>query len=500
MYEKGIGMKSEKLEVFPQLDTSILWREKNYEYEEIVKRINIIKTIFNNLGIEENSLIGLLLERSEWQVICPISVLDYNCGYVPLNISWPVERIRKILKQTNPSVIIIDKQKYIENKKDIRNYKCKIVYENIAILVRGKYEKNKKLKNVAYIIFTSGTTGEPKGVVISRSALQRFKENYENRMLLQRGKSILSLAEYSFDMFVPEGILALSWGIKIVLAETMDIINPRRIERILLNHKPDYMQITPSALNLIFTIDTELSGLKSISKLMVGAERFPEELFIKTKRYFKGNIYNLYGPTEATVWCCGGNITNDKYVNIGVELGDCKVAIIDEERKEDCEKGEICISGMQLADGYWNNEEETKNKFYFVNGERFYRSGDIGYRDKDGKIICLGRKDDQIKLHGYRIELAEIESITRKIEGVVDALASVAGEEEEKLILFLIVNEQFKEVDFWDDLGKSLPAYEMPVKYFLVDEFAYSENGKINRKKMIEIMKESDGNEFGKSC
>lgn len=480
-------MKEKKLDVNPGLGTKIICKDKVYTHEDIKKKMNVIKSIFRYMKIEKNSSIGLILERSEWQIICPISVLNYNCAYIPLNILWPVKRILKILNHTDPSIVIIDKKFYDENKESVKDYQCKVVYENIVVLAKNGHKKN-VIENVAYIIFTSGTTGDPKGVVISRSALQRFKENFENRILLKKGKSILSLAEYSFDMFVPEGILALSWGLNVILAEAMDIINPRRIEKMLLEYKPDYMQITPSALDLILTVDKKLYCLTSISKLIVGAERFPEDLFVKIKERYKGNLYNFYGPTEATVWCCGGDISEDKYVNIGSELGDCKISIISEsiEVKEKCGKGEICISGEQLAEGYWNDEEETKKKFYFVKGKRYYRSGDIGYKDNEGNIICLGRKDDQIKRHGYRIELAEIENISRKARGVKNALVTTAGKSEEKLICFLIVSDEFRESDFREHLEKNLPVYELPERLFLVNEFTYSENGKINRKKMIE--------------
>lgn len=481
-------MKKDGLTVTPMPGTNIIWKGKVYGHKDIEEKIDALKSVILGLKINGSSLVGLLVPRSEWQVICPVAVLECSCAYIPLNIAWSKERIQSILNCTIPEILIVDKAWGEENGMLFHGYSCRGGLGSLAVFVKRERVKNPAAKDLAYIIFTSGTTGSPKGVMISRRALQSFKESFEKMMLPEKGKSILSLAEYSFDMFVPEGILALSWGLNVIMAETMDIVNPRRAERMLLRYKPDYMQVTPSALSLISVIDPGLSCLASISKLMVGAESFPEDLFEAVKRNFKGSIYNLYGPTEATVWCCGGDITGDKRVNAGQELEGCEIAIIGEEGEEkgSREKGEICIAGAQLAEGYWDNEEEDGKKFFYIKNKKFYRSGDTGYRDEEGKITCLGRMDDQIKLHGYRIELGEIESVSRKFAGVADAVAAVDHRPGEKrLVVFLTVNDQFEEERFWRHLEEWLPAYEIPAECICVKKFVYSENGKVNRQKMI---------------
>lgn len=482
-------MERSKFTVAPKPGTNIIWRGQVHSYENITERIDALKSIIRSLKTKGSSLVGLLVPRSEWQIICPIAVLECNQAYVPMNMAWPIERIRNILDCTAPATVIADKAFSEESPQLFQGYSCQGACGSLAVFAKEGHGKGAAIKDIAYIIFTSGTTGSPKGVAISRDALQSFKESFGRMMELEEGKRILSLAEYSFDMFVPEGVLALSWGLDIIMAEPLDIINPRRIVRMLLGHRPDYMQITPSALGMISMIDPGLDSLASISKLMVGAESFPENLFATVKRGFKGAIYNLYGPTEATVWCCGGEITRQGRVHVGKELEGCEIAIIGEDGQEtgSLEEGEICIAGAQLAEGYWDNEEENGKKFFYLRGKRFYRSGDIGYRDKTGRISCLGRKDDQIKLHGYRIELGEIESVSRRFDGVVDALAAVDSRADRKrLVVFLIADGQFEEERFWTYLEGQLPAYGIPEACIRVNGFAYSENGKADRKKMLE--------------
>ena len=476
--------------LLPRKNATIIIKEMKYLYDDIMKCVSEIETNIIKFTNHTEHLIGLLLKRSQWQIICPLAILKSNCVYMPINVIWPIERIRYVLDQSNAGILILDKEIYEQYGQVLKLTESYIIQEELVIAKRQCIQINSEidLKELAYIIYTSGTTGFPKGVAISKKSLENFSQAYYNSLRLESNKTILSTADYSFDMFIPEGILAMNWGMTVILAERQDIINPRRIVKLLKIYKPQYMQIVPSSLKLIMFVDPDLHSLKSIEKLIMGAEKLQPKLFSEIKKRFKGNLFNLYGPTETTVWCCMADLTNDNEVNIGYELPGCIINILDENNQgvSNDQVGEICIGGSQVAYKYWNNEDESNKNFYYIGDDKYYRSGDLGYRDEKGKIYCLGRKDKQVKINGYRVELHEIEEVACGYKGVKEAIATLIEEPEEQLILFLLTNCGFQKRVFWEYLRRYLPYYEMPSRIILIDKLYYNYNGKIDRKEIIQ--------------
>lgn len=170
-------------------------------------------------------------------------------------------------------------------------HRVKLISDDLVFIFMKEYMPKTFFQNdIAYIIYTSGTTGNPKGAAIGRNALISLKESLQKALSLENGKKILSLADYSFDMFVPEEVPALSWGLTVIMADSMDVINPRRLKKLLLEYQPHYIQIIPSALKLLMLVDPILFSLKSVDKLILGAEMLPYLLFKKVKDCFHGEI------------------------------------------------------------------------------------------------------------------------------------------------------------------------------------------------------------------
>ncbi len=475
----------------PDKETKIIYKEKIYTYNEILSNIDEVVESIACLELNRQSVIGLLLERSPWQIFCMMAILKSGHVYLPVNRELPEKRINYILSQADADAFIVDKYYYEKTKESAEYNAVKQINNNLIVIERKKDKKliQEKECRTAYIIYTSGTTGRPKGVVINLRALLNLKCAMQKTFLWEKGKRILSMADYSFDMFVPEGILALSAGLTIVMSDESGIVNPRKMVKLLNKYKPQYMQIVPSALKLIMIADPCFTCLQTLDKLLIGAEKLPDSLFEKIKKFYRGQIFNLYGPTEATVWCSVANLTNERSVHIGRCLSGNSITVMNErnETASPGESGEIIISGRQLAEGYWNDKEQSKKKFFVYGYVRYYKSGDVGFIDRNGNIHCTGRKDEQVKLHGFRIELLEVENIVNRYSGIGDSVATIfETENNQMMLLFYTAIESIDSDSLISFLKKELPSYAVPSRLICVTKMEYNSNGKKDRKKMIE--------------
>lgn len=480
--------------LMPIHGASIYYQGIKYDYDRICHQVEAISQSVNCICEDRKRIIGLLIPRSVWQIYAILGVLKSGNVYIPINTVLPKNRIQYILHHSGAEIVLIWKDLFSDMSFSKEYEIIGNINDDIYVVQKKQRivsdNKEEELDELAYIIYTSGTTGLPKGVAICMESLCNLKKAYQGKIGCTRYESIVSLADYSFDMFIPEGILALSYGMSVILADSGDIINPRKIVKMLSLYCPQYMQITPSALRLIHFVDHNFSCLKSLKAILVGAEAFPEELFGALKENFEGQICNLYGPTEATVWCSCANLTKENEVHIGKELDGCNIKILDHNSVELSEEkpGEICISGIQVAAGYWRARKEDEDRFVNKAGEVIYKTGDIGYKDSDGNIHYIGRKDDQIKLHGYRIETLEIETIMKKYPFVVDGVAAVDRENcMQQLVVFLIIRKGFEQNKFIDFLKQYLPPYAVPSRVVYVPKLEYSFNGKADRNKMLKI-------------
>lgn len=476
----------------PTKDASIYYQGIKYNFETIYYYSELINKILRRICKNRSCIVGLMIPRSVWQVYCILGTLKSGNVYVPINVSLPQNRIEYILNHSEAQLLLIDKKIY-EKLTIFSNFEIiSSLNNNIWILQRknSAFISEMELSQLAYIIYTSGTTGVPKGVAIRKESLYNLQSAFKRKIGCRENETIVSLADYSFDMFIPEGILSLSYGMTVILSDTKDIINPRKIIKTLMEYCPEYIQITPSALRLIYFVEKDFECFRSLKALLVGAESFPKELFETLKAKFTGEIYNLYGPTESTVWCTCARLTNENEIHIGKELDGCEIKILKHEGIEanENEIGEIVIFGIQIAAGYWKGEKENKEKFINFAGNIGYRSGDIGYRDHTGNIHFVGRIDDQVKLHGYRVELLEIENTMKKDPYIINAAIGIKGEGiSQRLIAFLMIKEGFEQKKFIQFLKDQLPPYAIPSKLIYVSEMEYNINGKTDRKKMTEI-------------
>jgi D-alanine--poly(phosphoribitol) ligase subunit 1 len=421
-------------------------------------------------------------------------------AYLPIEEHTPRERIEAILRVAKPSAIIsvadwaLDTQNIpvIAKNELLGMTKEEVLYE-VKHLVQG--DEN------FYIIFTSGTTGEPKGVQISHDNLLSFVRWTMQEFKLDQGLRFLAQAPFSFDLSVFSIYPALVSGGVLKPLEKAVIQDFKQLFSILNKLKLDVWVSTPSFIEIC------------LMEPIFNAEHVPEltiflfcgeELTKKTaqellKRFPEASIYNTYGPTEATVAISSIQITQnvlDRYerLPIGYIKEDTKVFVVHEQKMVGVNKtGEIIISGPSVSKGYLNNPEKTQAAFFKENKQQSYHTGDAGFLNEEGLLFYEGRIDQQIKLHGYRIELGDIEHgllLDKRIKHAV-VVPKYQGTKVQQLVAFVVLEKRSETPSFKlsksikEKLADSVMDYMIPQKINYVERLPQTTNGKVDRKKLM---------------
>lgn len=465
-----------------KIQGKIIFENRLYENYEIIKIVNKTKNyVLRNFN--DNKPVAIAMPRCVYLLTSVLALLESKIAYLLIDIDLqPQKRIEYILEDSNVSTVLtISNYEYYFSGKQVVNVdeikdtsKCNIEFRN---------------SNLAYLLYTSGTTGLPKGVEISRESLHNFIKGITNIIKFNSSDRIISFTSPSFDIFFLEAIMPLYFGTTVVLGSRKEIKNPQKQIELIQDHQINMMQITPSGLRLLSKVDENLTFLKNIHTIMVGGEVFPLEILQKLQLNLNMKIYNMYGPTETTIWSSVADLSNSDYIHLGSPILNTEIFLLDDSlcRVSDGVKGEICISGSGLANGYHNNEELTSSKFCKVaqlSNRVVYRTGDMGVINSSGKLLYVGRIDNQIKLHGHRIELEEIETAILSLETITDLIVCF-DEKNEELVAFYSSTDGKTDENIIAKLKEALPKYMIPNKFILVEKFIYSSNGKIDRKAVL---------------
>ncbi len=472
--------------------TALILGEKSLSYKELNERANKLARKLREKGVQADSIVGIMVNRSFEMIIGILGVLKAGGAYLPIDPAYPADRIQFMLEDSSTHILLSQK-KFIEGihcEGDFINLDERDIYagddSNPAIINSSR--------DLAYVIYTSGSTGTPKGVMIEHGAVCNFIRGISEKIDFSEGKTILALTTISFDIFVMETLLPLSRGLTVVIADELHQKNPKLLNKLIIQNHVDMLQSTPSGMQLLLRYDEELQGLKCLKEVMVGGEPFPTSLLERLKRLSNAKIYNLYGPTETTVWSTLKDVSLCSSINIGKPICNTQIYIVNENSglQPVTEEGELCIAGDGLARGYLNRPELTEEKFVanpFNPGSKMYRTGDLAQWLPDGNIEFLGRIDNQIKLNGYRIELEEIEYQLLKHHSIKEAVViAKEGKEGNKFLCAYFMSDiELQDTVLKEYLSKSLPQYMIPPSFMRLEKFPLTPNGKMDRKCLPEI-------------
>jgi len=425
-------------------------------------------------GVRPDSLVALVLPRSEWLVIALLGVLKSGGAYVPIDPDYPQERISYMLGDSGCKVVI--------DEAAIESY-----LSNVDGYAKSNPDKVNSPEDLAYVIYTSGSTGRPKGVMIEHRSVVSFCENFSAVFGLEAGMVLASATNYTFDISVLELVGTLVNGISVVLLADTDAAT---VLQQVSAGSVDALQLTPSRLNqLVEESPNGIAALSGLKVMLVGGEALSPASYESLKTLNGTKVINVYGPTETTIWSTALEVRGSDALTIGRPLLNEQVFILD-ERHSLCPvgiAGEICIGGEGLARGYWNNEALTAERFIahpFSEGKRVYRTGDVGRWLADGTIEYMGRKDAQVKIRGYRIELGEIEHALQQHEAIEAAavVARTGAGGEQELVAYVVSRAALNTSDTASFLGRKLPAYMLPAHYVQLEALPLTPSGKLNRK------------------
>lgn len=487
------SLVEEQAELTPER-VALLADRESLTYKELLREAGRLHGYLLEKGITKGSRIGIRLESSKELLISLLAVLKAGCTYVPLDPGLPKNRAMYIQKKAGMAAVLQDEIEEPDEQEKV----CPIYYVGKEA---GFWEKDVTTKKAdissednAYIMFTSGSTGNPKGVQISHENVVNFLLSMKEELGFQEEQSILSVTTYAFDISVLELFLPLVCGGKVILASGQISADHVRLKQMVKEQHPDYVQATPALWQTLFASDFE--GTSTITALC-GGEALNEDL-AKVMNQACKKVFNMYGPTETTVWSLMYQLEGEEpEVFIGKPVGNTTVYILDSNYKRVPPGviGRLYIGGAGVSKGYLDNPEETEKRFInnpYGSGKLFY-TGDLAKCHTDGTYEYCGRDDQQVKIRGYRIETKEIELCLKKQETIENcAVVAADGCSGAKVLAaYIQLTEGLTEKPDIQELRslirEDLPEYMVPSAFVFLEKLPVTYNLKIDRKKLMEL-------------
>ncbi len=468
-------------------NTSMTYYELNKESNKLA---NFLK---NKMGISRNDVVSIIINRGFNMIISILGILKAGASYLPIEPTFPKDRIDYIIKDSNTKIIICsDNVKLDYNnipKINIDNYEFRNTEDNNINIVND-------IEDSIYIMYTSGTTGKPKGVLITHKNITNLIFSVINHQNLYECNVWGNFSTYSFDIFILEAIVPLAIGKQVVILDETEQKTPKNMKECIIKNQIDVMNMTPTKFKLLLEYDKENNALIGLKRLMLGGEVFPTNYYDKIRKRTNAIIYNGYGPTETTVWCTSKILKDPNDINIGVPLPNIKAYILDDKNKilPLGITGELCIGGDGVGKGYHNREELTNQRFIDTEYGKLYRTGDLCYLNYNCDINYVGRKDSQVKIHGLRIEIEEIENVIKSFDGI-SQVAVIVNENQNLCVYFTSTQEIIIE-DLKSYLKSKLPNYMVPTMYMKIDKFYITDIGKLDKKRLPKFELNIDYNKY----
>jgi len=460
-----------------------------YTYKQF---FNLVVQVYNQLPKDKiYDKIGVYCNDTVYDYAAIMAVNLYGAAYVPLNPKFPVEKNRTIVKQSDVNLILVAVELNNDISKDVQVIHINEKSNDIQS-IKGLDEFRKLIQPFAYILFTSGSTGEPKGVPVSFENCNTFFDFFYKYYSFTSEDRFLQVYELTFDVSVFSFFMPLQVGACCYVVPNNSIKFMKTAE-MLLAHSITVVSMVPSTLWYLKKYFSEIQ-LPFLKYSFFSGDVLNFTIAMEWKSCLpNAQIHNFYGPTETTIVCThyvfDKEITKEESMNdivpIGKPFSGMEYVIIDELNNE-VEKGELCFFGKQVISGYLNNT--NAEKFISINGKTYYKTGDRACVNANGDLLFEGRIDSQVKINGYRVELGEVEYCLEKIvmsKCVVNVKRNADGLNE--LVAFVSSNT-FSEKEIKQKLSLLLPEYMIPAKIIFVESLPLTINGKVDKTKLLELI------------
>lgn len=469
--------------------------DKQYSYATLIKDVdNAAAIIYETLQLpkpQQDIKIGICLKRSYENIVALLSIFNLGLTYVPIEPNLPGERKTFIIKDADIDLLIVDNDHYPQFKdcavprvlfdKDLAIGSSRRTEIDDYDFTRQNYDDSRGM----YVIYTSGTTGTPKGVLIRYDSYNLMMNQQHALLPVRKDARVLQISSMSFDAFLFELGLAFRNGSCLIVEDYFSILPGEALEKTLIDKRVTHLTIVPGSLERL-----NENREYSLQCLFLAGEKCTRS--IVSKWLDKATIFNLYGPTESTIWATYHQVTSTSYdPPIGIAVPGIKIYVLDDNHQK-TDKGMLYLGGEHLAACYLNNPTLTAEKFIpdpfsTIPGARMYKTGDIVQINEAGELEYIGREDTQVKLNGYRIELAEIESQLQAINGIENSFVEIMSHKGEKqLIAFYTTSSALNAHDIIEILNEKLPLYMIPNQYIKLETLPLTISGKVDRKALIQ--------------
>ncbi len=473
-----VDLFEEQVEKTPD-NIAVVFEDQKLTYRELNEKANQLARFLMINNVSSKEVVGIMIPRSLNTLISMLAILKLGCAYLLIDYSLPKDRIIYMLENSNTNLLIINNEtSSFEFENQVNLDEISLVYSNQNI----GYKSNPQ--SPFSIIYTSGSTGTPKGVILTHLGVNNMVHNYIKILDINRCSTFLSISSVAFDMFIVETFITILTGKKLILSNEEQQKIPLLIHDLIKRYNVNFVLTTPSRINLMINQNL-LKDLLTIKIIQLGGEALTSELYNKLSKVTDAEIYNGYGPSEITA-CCSSKKVSNSDISIGKPFNNFEIYILN-RNSELCPigiPGEICIVGDGLALGYINNKNLTAKSFVKnpINGAMMYKTGDLGLLNENNELEYIGRKDDQIKIHGLRIELSEIESKLLEIKEISDC-SVIYKKDKEYISAFIVSKEHDIDIsNIRNSLRKTLPLYMIPKYITQIDALPITTNGKTDKK------------------
>ena len=435
-----------------------------------------------------NTKVGLVI-NDDLETYASIIALWLEGGcYVPLHPGWPLERCLDICEQVELDLILDSSEQTRYESVQVINTSA-LEYEQDCLIPKEGVSD----EELAYILFTSGSTGKPKGVLLSRKNLASFIDAFFDNYSIDENDRCLQCFDLSFDLSIMSYLAPLLKGACVYTIPPNEI-KYTYIGSLIEDEQLTFALMAPSTIKYLKPYFDEMDCTSLKYSLFCGEALHEDVTKAWSNCATNATIDNVYGPTEDTIFCStyrfnrdSSNKSHNGILSIGKPMKNCLMTIFDEQNNEctDYVMGELCLSGPQLTLGYYKNDEKNKESFFVKDGRRWYRSGDLCFKDLDGDIMYSGRLDQQAKIQGFRVELGEIEYHAKEFLRGKNVVC-IAFDNKEGLteIAMFIESEEFDTFDLIAHMNSKMPSYMIPKRILFISAFPLNANDKTDKVKL----------------
>ena len=472
---------------------AVAFGEEQISYEKLNRAANQLAHYLLSQNVQPQDKVGVLVAPGAEILVSILAIHKINAVYVPIDVEYPLARIKTVIDLVAPSALISCSDRLAEIKASLTTNIIDLAETDLSTLAASNPDFPCPPESVSHIFFTSGTTGIPKGVVATHSNLIHYILAAQDKYHFGADDSFLAAARHTFSISLLMLLLPLVCGGTVNIITLEQLLTPELLAKAI--ERSTFFHLSPSLLKVLLDFlaqDGDRPGrFNHVRHASSGGDMIPPEILNRLNQKFpQAEVYAIYGSTEISCMGCSYFVPKDLEIEqtlVGKPFNNVQLRVLAPDQKvvPPGVKGEIYFAGAGITQGYLNLPDLTTAKYVLIDGERFYRTGDIGCLTPQGDLQILGREDHQVKIRGMRIELGEIESCLHRHPAVSNcvATAKLDTSSEKQLVAYIIpADRPPTSQELRSFLQQTLPQYMIPAHFVFIEEFPLNPNGKVDRR------------------